>query len=117
MKPSIAKAALFVTALLLSASASLAVENKTAAPDTTKAVSAPNTAAKKPKPKAATVKLVDINRAGKTELKTLPGVTDAAAGKIIAGRPYNTKARLITRKIVSREVYDNIKHLIVARQK
>lgn len=52
----------------------------------------------KPTEKKATavakIKLVDINSAGKKELKTLPGIGDTDADKIIAGRPYGSKAHL-----------------------
>lgn len=73
--------------------------------------------AMKSKP-AAKVKLVDINHAGKTELQTLPGITPALADKIIAGRPYNSKFFLGTRKIVPPEVFGKIRDRIsVAPQK
>jgi len=39
-------------------------------------------------------KLIEINSAGKAELKTLPGITDALADKIIASRPFYSKAKL-----------------------
>lgn len=65
---------------------------------------------------AAKGKLVDINRATKDELKTLPGIQDPQADRIIAGRPYPTKARLVTRNILSAEAYELIKKRIVARQ-
>lgn len=120
MKPSIAKTALIAAALLLSTSVSLAVENKTATPGTAKAVSAPKTSGQNAKPKAAKaakVKLVDINSASKTELKTLPGVTDATADKIIAGRPYLSKANLVTHNIISLGAYQNLTKLIIAKQK
>ncbi|WP_296655924.1 helix-hairpin-helix domain-containing protein [Rhodoferax sp.] len=65
---------------------------------------------------AAKVRLVDINSAGINELKTLPGVTDAVAQTIIAGRPFGSKAQLTTRGILGREVYEDIKTLVIARQ-
>lgn len=64
----------------------------------------------------AKVKLVDINSAGKAELKTLPGISDAEADKIIAGRPYLSKANLLTHNIVSKEAYATIKARVVAKQ-
>jgi DNA uptake protein ComE-like DNA-binding protein len=60
--------------------------------------------------------LVDINNASVTELQTLPGVTDAAAGRIVAGRPYGSKSQLVTRNIVDVATFDGIKARIVARQ-
>ncbi|UCH16460.1 MAG: helix-hairpin-helix domain-containing protein, partial [Burkholderiales bacterium] len=40
---------------------------------------------------AAKEKLIDVNSASRAELKTLPGIGDAEADKIIAGRPYLSK--------------------------
>ena len=68
------------------------------------------------KKEAAKIKLVDINGATSGELKKLPGITDAEAAKIIAGRPYGSKAHLVSRNIVTREVYENLKKLVVAKQ-
>lgn len=59
--------------------------------------------------KGAKVKLVDINHASKAELQTLPGITPALADKIIAGRPYNSKAFLVTRNIIPEAVYQYIR--------
>ena len=60
---------------------------------------------------------VDINGASKEELKKLPGVTEALAGKIIMGRPYRTKAHLVTHDVLPYAVYEGIKRRIVAMQK
>lgn len=38
---------------------------------------------------------MDFNHASKTQLKSLPGISDAMASKIIAGRPYNSKAAIV----------------------
>jgi competence protein ComEA len=110
----------FVTAiLLLSAGWTLSAEQKAAATPTV-ATAKPAVAASKPAAKktsaAVKVRLVDINSAGPNELKTLPGVTDTIAEKIIAGRPFGSKAQLTTRGIVPREVYEGLKGLVVAKQ-
>lgn len=118
MKRSTIPSILIATACLLSASLSYAAEGKPAAPGDTKAVGAPKAAEKSAKAaKASAVKLVDINGASKAELKTLPGISDAEADKIIAGRPYGSKAQLYTRNIVSGAVYDNLKARVIAMQK
>jgi DNA uptake protein ComE-like DNA-binding protein len=67
----------------------------------------------KPGPKA---KLVDVNTANKAALQKLPGITDADADKIIANRPYGSKAWLVTNKIVDAKTYSGIRTLIEARQ-
>ncbi|HSO45261.1 MAG TPA: helix-hairpin-helix domain-containing protein [Rhodoferax sp.] len=79
------------------------------------AVTASNPAVKKTiaAPKA---RLVDINSAGPNELKTLPGVTADVAERIIAARPFGSKAQLTTRGIVPRELYEDLKGLVVAKQ-
>lgn len=79
--------------------------------------SAPQSAHSKMVAKPAAVKLVDINSASKAELKTLPGIDDALANKIIAGRPYLSKAFLVTRNIVPAGAYETIKRQIIAKQK
>lgn len=54
-------------------------------------------------------KLVDINNAGKDELKTLPGISDSLAEKIVAGRPYASKADLVSRGILLGGPYQSIR--------
>ena len=61
--------------------------------------------------------VVDINSASRQELRKLPGIGDAEADRIIAGRPYLSKAHLQTREIVSPLVYQGLRELVVARQK
>jgi DNA uptake protein ComE-like DNA-binding protein len=65
---------------------------------------------------AAPVALVDINSASRKELKTLPGVGDAEAGRIIAGRPYLSKTDLVSDAGIPTGVYLSIRHRIVAVQ-
>lgn len=62
----------------------------------------------------AKVKPVDINSASRAELKTLPGIGDAEAERIIAARPYPSKAKLAADKVLSMEAYAALKGRIVA---
>jgi len=124
MHHNIIKIATIAMALLLSANVAYAADKKTEAPGATAAgAKASETSAKDKKPvaakkkAAAPAKLVDINSASKAELTKLPGISDAVADKIIAGRPYNTKARLVSNKVISLEEYDALKKLIIAKQK
>jgi competence protein ComEA len=61
-------------------------------------------------------KLVDINSASRTELKTLAGIGEAEAARIIAGRPYLSKADLVSRNILPEGVYVALRHQIIAKQ-
>jgi len=60
--------------------------------------------------------LVDINHASMEELKTLPGIQDALAAKIIRNRPYANKTQLSSKGIVSAAEYRQIRLLIIAKQ-
>jgi len=62
------------------------------------------------------LKPVDINSATKEEISFMLGIDVALAAKIVAGRPYPTKARLLTQNIVTAQVYASIKDKVVAKQ-
>ena len=80
-------------------------------PATTTAKAAPKTTAAKP----AAAPLVDINSATEEELAALPGIGDAYAKKIVAGRPYTKKDQLLSKKIVPSATYTKIKNKVVAK--
>lgn len=78
----------------------------------------PVAATAKPAPSRTKGKLkpVDINSATKEEISFMLGIDVSLAGKIVAGRPYPTKARLLTKNIVTADVYASIKDRVIAKQ-
>jgi len=60
-------------------------------------------------------KTVNINRGSTDDLKSLPGIDDDAAQRIIEGRPYKDSEELAKRHIVSRAEYNRIAGKIEAR--
>jgi competence protein ComEA len=111
------KTALVALALWMSASVCVATESQPQKAKQANADEKQKPAARKGKVGPSQAEPVDINSASKEELKKLPGIGDADADKIIAGRPYLTKAHLQTHNIVSPGVYQGLARLVVARQK
>jgi competence protein ComEA len=88
---------------LLTSTALPQADTKTAAPATKKAS------------KTSKSELVDINSASKEALDAIfPG--GDTSQKIIAGRPYNSKRDLVTKNIISKATYDQVKGQIIAHR-
>lgn len=77
-------------------------------------VAAAKTTAAKAAPKAS--ELVDLNSASVEELKTLPGIGDAYAAKIVKNRPYANKTQLSSKGVIPIAAYAKIRALIIAKQ-
>ncbi len=118
MKQNFLPFAVTLVALLLSPLQSLAAESSmNGSPGVSnKTKAAPKNVHSDKKRKAANIKLVDINNATREELKKLPEIGDVEADKIIAGRPYGSKANLVTKNVIDRAIYENLKKRVVAKQ-
>jgi DNA uptake protein ComE-like DNA-binding protein len=57
---------------------------------------------------------MDINTATVDQLRTLPGVGDTYARRIVQGRPYSSKNQLVSKGVLPRNVYNKIQDMIVA---
>jgi len=57
---------------------------------------------------------ININRASREDLLTLPGVTEREADRIIADRPFQNAHDLVTRHAVSEEEYEKIRDRVIA---
>lgn len=96
-------------ALLLGSSPALAAEQGKAPAHPAAGQSKAGAQSAKPKPKP-----VDINSASAAQLKTVPGIGDAEAQRIIIHRPYPTRSHLVTKNVLSYDAYMALKDRIVA---
>jgi DNA uptake protein ComE-like DNA-binding protein len=101
---------------LAAASGAAESSGKTGMPEGHPPIGKPATPAPAKTDAGKPAKLVDLNSASKAELKTLPGIGDAEAAKIIAARPYLSKAELVSKNVIPEGVYVSLKKLIIAKQ-
>lgn len=127
MKTRILAALAFATALTGAALAQAPAPSTPAKPTVPPAAAtAPATPAATAKPAApapaaaakpaAASDLLDINTASAADLEKLKGVGTARSAAIIKGRPYRGKNELLDKNIVPKNVYEDIKDHIIAKQ-
>ncbi len=56
---------------------------------------------------------VDLNKASKDDLASLPGITPHQADRIIAERPFASSHQVVTRRILSEDEYSRIQDRVV----
>ena len=61
-------------------------------------------------------KPLDVNSASKAQLMSLPGMDDASADRLIAGRPYSSEHELLEKHVVSRDEYNKIADSITVKK-
>ena len=62
---------------------------------------------------ATTADKINLNTASLSELDSLWGVGEVRAGEIVKNRPYAKVEELLTKKIVTKSVFEKIKDQIV----
>jgi DNA uptake protein ComE-like DNA-binding protein len=58
---------------------------------------------------------LDVNKASKDQLRSLPGMSTEGAERIIDGRPYSSTSELVGRHVISQQEYDKIKDQVTTK--
>lgn len=59
-------------------------------------------------------KAININKASREELLTLPELTEHEADRVIAQRPFDNAHDLVTRRVIPQSEYDKIRDRVIA---
>ncbi|MGA8270653.1 MAG: helix-hairpin-helix domain-containing protein [Candidatus Sulfotelmatobacter sp.] len=59
-------------------------------------------------------KVLNVNEASRSDLLTLPGLTERDADRIIAERPFHTAQEMVSRNVISEAEYDRIHDRVMA---
>lgn len=108
--------ALFLVAPLAAQASPTAPSTAPAAAKAAPAKAAPAQAAPARPSPAQPAALVDLNSASREELVKLPGIGEAIAAKIVAGRPFKAKSDLLARGLVNRDQYAKLAPRVIAKQ-
>ena len=58
--------------------------------------------------------MIDVNSASEDDLQALPGLTRRDARRIIAARPYSDPHELVSKGILSQDLYAGIRNQVTA---
>ena len=58
---------------------------------------------------------MNINKASEDDLKTLPGIDDEKARRIVENRPYDSSYELVKKHLISKSEYDHIADKVITR--
>jgi hypothetical protein len=58
---------------------------------------------------------IDINTAGLLQLKTLPGIDDATAQKIVASRPYRSPDDLVKKGVLTEQKFEMLRSRLTVK--
>ena len=61
-------------------------------------------------------KTININKASREDLLTLPGLTEHEADRIIAERPFDNTDDLVRRHVLAQAQYDKIRDRVIAER-
>lgn len=59
---------------------------------------------------------IDLNKATRQDLESLPGITPHQAERIVAERPFANSHQLVTRRILTEDEYSQIQDRVVVNQ-
>ena len=65
---------------------------------------------------AAHAQRIDLNTATREELMELPGITGAAADKVIEGRPWKSSQGLVEKNVLSKTEFAKIKSRVMTKR-
>ena len=59
---------------------------------------------------------VELNSAGRKRLRSLPGISDDEADKIMASRPYENRRDLVRKRVLSEDEFERVKDYVYVDQ-
>ena len=101
--------------MLLPVAAMAGTTASTATTSSTPAASSTHKSATHHTSTKSTAHKTDLNSASKEDLMKLPGIDEATADKIIAGRPYTSKSELVKKDVLTQAEMKKIESHVMAK--